>query len=64
MEGRQSQAAAGLIGDFWIASSRYGYGCDGEVERREGGDVMVKPPAFGMPGTWTSSHWPGKNYED
>lgn len=23
-------------------------------------EVMVKPPACGMEGMWTSSHWPGR----
>lgn len=23
---------------------------------------MVKPPAFSIPGTCTSSHWPGRNF--
>jgi hypothetical protein len=26
-----------------------------------GGEVMVKPPALGMPGMKVSSHWPGRN---
>lgn len=25
-----------------------------------GADVMVKPPAWGMEGMWTSSHWPAR----
>ncbi len=29
-----------------------------------GVDVMVKPPGLGMPGTWTSSHCPGRNCVD
>jgi hypothetical protein len=30
------------------------------VRAVEGGEVMVKPPASGMWGMWTSSHWPGR----
>ncbi len=30
----------------------------------EGGEVMVKPPGWGMPGTYVSSHWPGRNYKN
>ena len=56
--GRQSQAAGGLEGDFWIASSMYG----SWDPRCDGGDVIVKPPAFRIVGTWTSSHWPARNY--
>lgn len=47
--GCQSHAAGGLRGDFWMASSRWGF-----VEfwlRREGEEVIVKPPAFGTEGT-------------
>jgi hypothetical protein len=29
--------------------------------RREGGEVMVKPPGLEIEGMWTSSHWPGRN---
>ena len=44
----QRYAAGGLLGDIWIASSMYGF----EVCRVvEGGEVMVKPPTFGMLGT-------------
>jgi len=35
------------------------------LERASRGvDVMVKPPGLGMPGIWTSSHWPGRNCVD
>jgi hypothetical protein len=35
------------------------------LERASRGvEVMVKPPGLGMPGTWTSSHWPGRNCVD
>jgi len=34
-----------------------------EGKRREGEEVIVKPPAFGIDGTCTSSHWPGRNYQ-
>ena len=54
----QSQAAGGLDGDFCMASSRYDEG----GSSRDGGDVMVKPPALETPGAKTSSHWPGKNF--
>lgn len=50
-----SQAAGGLWGAAWMASCRRG--------RREGGEMIVKPPgerASGV-GTWTSTHWPGLN---
>jgi hypothetical protein len=30
----------------------------------DGLEVIVNPPAFGMPGTKTSSHWPGRNFTD
>ena len=69
--GRQSHAAGGLDGDFWIASSRYAGEADGEegdrVEEVDGRsaswgvDVMVKPPAWGREGMCTSSHWPARN---
>ena len=32
-----------------------------EGEAEEGGEVMVKPPALGMPRMKVSSHWPGRN---
>lgn len=28
----------------------------------EGAEVMVKPPGLLIPGTKTSSHWPGRNF--
>ena len=52
-----NHAAGGLPGDFWIASSRYGLICS----RSSGVDVIVNPPAWGILGMWTSSHWPGRN---
>lgn len=61
--GCQSQLATIFSGDFWIASSRYG-GAPLEVVRPalEGGEVIVKPPGLGIPGTKTSSHCPGRNW--
>ena len=55
---------AGGLGDFWTASSMWpGVGgfvfLEGMAE--DGGEVMVKPPALGMPGMKVSSHWPGRN---
>lgn len=52
-----NHAAGGFLGDAWIASSRYPSFCS----RSLGVDVIVNPPACGMPGTCTSSHWPGRN---
>lgn len=37
--------------------------CGSRLRALEGGDVMVKPPGFSIPGTKTSSHWPGRNCE-
>jgi len=59
--GRHSHAAWGLSGDFWIASSKYGVW---EVEEDEGGDVIVKPPAPGVPGTYVSSHCPARTFDE
>jgi hypothetical protein len=54
--GCQSQCAAGLSGDFCTARVIVA-GVDGLLAKAsEGGDVMVKPPGFGRPGMWTSSH--------
>lgn len=51
--GSQSQAAGGFSGDFWMANSRYAYSelfwSDGNA--LDGGEVIVKPPAWGMVGT-------------
>lgn len=62
--GCQSQAAGGLVGEAWIASSKNGGLIDEEVraDATEGGEVIVKPPGLWMPGTWTSSHCPARNY--
>lgn len=30
----------------------------------EGVEVMVNPPGLSIPGTKTSSHWPGRNYRE
>jgi hypothetical protein len=30
----------------------------------DGLEVIVNPPAFAMPGTNTSSHWPGRNFTE
>jgi len=59
-EVRQSQAAGGLE-VRWTASSRYGSTLGVDGKRREGGEVMVKPPGFGSVGMCTSSHCPGRN---
>lgn len=67
--GCQSQRATTLSGDFCTASSRYGdslttvaaASCWGGSLALDGGDVIVKPPGLSMPGTKTSSHWPGRN---
>lgn len=60
--GCHSHAAGGLSGLFWTASSKKGV-CSKSVcgSASRGEDVMVKPPAFSMSGTKTSSHWPGRN---
>jgi hypothetical protein len=59
----QSQAAGGLTGDFWIASSRNGLLFSTECgEASSGVEVMVKPPALGIDGTNTSSHCPARNF--
>ena len=52
------QAAAGLVCADLTASSRYGVGS----WRSLGIEVIVKPPASGILGMWTSNHWPGRNY--
>ena len=52
-----SHAAGGLPGDRWIASSKYSFS-----SKSRGVEVMVKPPACGTFGVWTSSHCPGRNY--
>lgn len=33
----------------------------GSLWALEGAEVMVNPPGLLMPGTKTSSHWPGRN---
>ena len=54
---------AGGLEDFWIASSMCpGLGGFLEGAAVEGAEVMVKPPALGMPGIKVSSHWPGRNW--
>jgi hypothetical protein len=46
-----------------MASSKNGSERGAEFgNARLGFDVIVKPPAFLIPGTKTSSHWPGENY--
>lgn len=55
---RTNHAAGGLPGEYWIARPKYGL----LFSRSLGVDVIVKPPAWGIPGMWTSSHWPGRNY--
>ena len=44
-----------------MASSRYGSTWGVDDKRREGREMMVKPPGFGSVGMCTSSHWPGRN---
>jgi hypothetical protein len=46
-----------------MASSRKSLDLVSEYEgtASRGDDVIVKPPAFAMPGTCTSSHCPGRN---
>ena len=67
-DGRQSHAAGGLDGDSWTASSRngewswLGSGSDDWGRASLGVEVIVNPPAFVRPGTWTSSHCPGRNF--
>ena len=46
--GLQNQAAGGLSGDLWMASSRCGFVA---WLSEEGLDVIVKPPALAIPGT-------------
>lgn len=72
--GCQSHWATTFSGDFCTASSRYGGGDLGFVASLlepeaaaaalafDGGEVRVKPPGLGMPGTKTSSHCPGRNW--
>jgi hypothetical protein len=60
--GCHSQAAGGLSGLFWTASSKKGAWSGSDWGRASRGDeVIVKPPAFSVSGTKTSSHWPGRN---
>lgn len=60
--GLKRKAAVWLSGEDLIASSRYRSPPDVDgVMARDGADVIVNPPALEIPGTWTSSHWPGLN---
>lgn len=69
--GLQSHAAGGFLGEFCTASSTYGCALpmsgamdDGDSvagSASAGVDVIVNPPAWGIEGMCTSSHWPGWN---
>ena len=57
--GRHSHRAGGFE-LFWTASRRNGF--ETAALASLGVDVIVKPPAFGRPGMYVSSHWPGVNF--